>query len=210
MKRHNKIIGIIAALIATGCTGITEPETPAENIDSAEETGMTITVGLPGGETDTRLDFAEADFEGRRAIRTYWEKGDIIIANADPSTSNHAYSFNLTEGEGTSTGTFKCNAGSPQSLTSNAWTIYLPGSSVKCEADYLNHTYTGQVQKGNGNMDHLKDFHTLRMRCTDLATSIRFNESYIELSGENLDESSCLKFILNGLPETTPAEIAVS
>ena len=210
MKRHNKIIGIIAALIATGCTGITEPETPAENIDSAEETGMTITVGLPGGETDTRLDFAEVDFEGRRAIRTYWEKGDIIIANADPSTSSHAYSFNLSEGEGTSTGTFKCNDGTPQSLPSNAWTIYLPGSSVKCEADYLNHTYTGQVQKGNGNMDHLKDFHTLRMRCTDLATSIRFNESYIELSGENLDESSCLKFILNGLPETTPAEIVVS
>lgn len=210
MKRHNKIIGIIAALIATGCTGITEPETPAENIDSAEETGMTITVGLPGGETDTRLDFAEVDFEGRRAIRTYWEKGDIIIANANPSSNSYAYSFNLSEGDGTSTGTFKCNAGSPQSLTSNAWTIYLPGSSVKCEADYLNHTYTGQVQKGNGNMDHLKDFHTLRMRCTDLATSIRFNESYIELSGENLDESSCLKFILNGLPETTPAEITVS
>ena len=210
MKRHNKITGIIAALIATGCTGITEPETPAENIDSAEETGMTITVGLPGGETDTRLDFAETDFEGRRAIRTYWEKGDIIIANANPSSSSHAYSFNLSEGEGTSTGTFKCNAGSPQSLTSNAWTIYLPGSSVKCEADYLNHTYTGQVQKGNGNMDHLKDFHTLRMRCTDLATSIRFNDSYIELSGENLDESSCLKLNLSGLPETTPVEITVS
>lgn len=214
MKRHNKITGIIAALIAAGCTDVAEPEITDKITDSNDTEPFIITVGLPGGETDTRLDFAEVDFEGRKAVRTYWEDGDIIVANATPGNYNYVYSFHLTEGEGTSTGTFECNIAingcTPSTLSSNAWTIYFPGSSIRAETDFLSHSYSDQVQKGNGNMDHLKDFHTLRMTCTDSGVYSVFDESFIELSGENLEESSCLKFNLTGLPGIVPNGITVS
>lgn len=214
MKRHNKITGIIAALIAAGCTDVAEPEITDKITDSNDTEPFIITVGLPGGETDTRLDFAEVDFEGRKAVRTYWEDGDIIVANATPGNYNYVYSFHLTEGEGTSTGTFECNiainGSTPPYLSSSSWTIYFPGTNIRAEEDFLTHSYAGQIQKGNGNMDHLKDFHTLRMTCTDSGVYSVFDESFIELSGENLEESSCLKFNLTGLPGIVPNEITVS
>lgn len=210
MKRHNKIISIFACLLAAGCTSISEPEAPAGNAEDTET--IRITVGLPGSGQDTRLDFAEVDLEGRKAIRTYWEEDDIIVANATPGNYNYVYSFNLTEGQGTSTGTFECriaiNGTTPSYLESGAWTIYFPGSSIRAEEDYLKHSYAGQVQKGNGNMDHLKNFHTLRLICSDNTTV--FDNSYIELSGENLEESSCMKFNLSGLPEIIPSEVTLS
>lgn len=215
MRRFFRTICIFTTLISYGCTALTEPDNPSqpEVGNTLEEEPFRITIGLPGDGTDTRLSFSEVDFEGRKAVRTYWSEGDVIVANATPGDLNLVFDFNLVEGQNTSTGTFECNVAidghGPQNWSTNAWTIYFPGTKIRGEADYLTHSYVGQIQTGNGSMEHLDDYHTLRMQCTT-GEYITFDSSYIELSGENLDESSCLKFNLSGLPEIVPTELVLS
>ena len=187
------------------------PEEPV-----VEETlpALRITVGLHGADPDTRLSYHEATVDGKKVMKTFWSKGDALTANADPRNETYAYTFNLIEGEGTSIGVFECdtspNGYSPTHFSSNAWTIYFPGT-IQGEQDYFDFKYLGQVQNGNGNMDHLKNFHSLRLSCTDIDTQVFFDNSFIDLSGEELEESSCMKFNLSGLPSgVVPDDIKLS
>ena len=99
----------------------------------------------------------------------------------------------------------------PYNLTTNAWTIYFPGSKIVCESDYLDFSYSGQVQKGNNSLDHLKDYHSIRLQCTDGSeeTATVFQDSFIDFSGDNYEESACMKFQLSGLPSVTPTEVSL-
>ena len=51
-------------------------------------------------------------------------------------------------------------------------------------------------------MDHLDDYHTIRIICTDQSeeSSTIFQDAFIDFSGNDNDESSCMKFNLSGLP----------
>ena len=212
MKRLFKVLGLCAAIIVAGCTeSIETAETPILT-ESAEPAKLYI--GLPGDDTDTRLSHQETDMSGRTAIKTLWETDDIIIANGIPGSKDYVYEFKLVEGNGTSRGVFECtefpSGYRPENLSTNAWTIYFPGDKIQGEGDYLAFSYNGQTQHGNGNMDHLKAYHTLRLVCGDINQYATFNKDNINLSGEDLEESSCMKFNLKGLPAAVPAEIELS
>ena len=212
MKLSFKALGLCAAMIVAGCTESIEPaETPILT-ESAEPARLYI--GLPGDDTDTRLSHHETDMSGRTAIQTLWETDDIIIANGIPGSEDYVYEFRLVEGSGTSRGVFECtefpSGYRPENLSTNSWTIYFPGDNIQGEGDYLAFSYNGQTQYGNGNMDHLKAYHTLRLVCGDINQYTTFNKDNIDLSGEDLEESSCMKFNLKGLPAAVPTEIELS
>lgn len=211
MKRitRNLIIAasFITSFVLSGCT----EEKPAALPESDEEVTWRITASLDDSEPDTRLDY----FESGKALKAYWSSEDQIVANAQPSSSYYVYTFSLKEGEGTSTGVFECTSKTsnylPENLITNAWTIYFPGSKIRCEKDYLDFSYTNQVQKGNGSLEHLQDYHTIRLMCIDGtdATECVFDNAFIDFSGDGHTESSCMKFNLSGLPSITPTEVAL-
>lgn len=211
MKRitRNLIIAasFITSFVLSGCT----EEKPAALPESNEEVTWRITASLEDSEPATRLDY----FESGKALKAYWSSEDQIVANAQPSSSYYVYTFSLKEGEGTSTGVFECTSRTsdylPENLITNAWTIYFPGSKIRCEKDYLDFSYTNQVQKGNGSLEHLQDYHTIRLMCTDGtdATECVFDNAFIDFSGDGHTESSCMKFNLSGLPSITPTEVAL-
>lgn len=211
MKRitRNLIIAayFITSLVLSGCI----EEKPAALPESDEEVTWRITASLEDSEPATRLDY----FESGKALKAYWSSEDQIVANAQPSSSYYVYTFSLKEGEGTSTGVFECTSKTsnylPENLITNAWTIYFPGSKIRCEKDYLDFSYTNQVQKGNGSLEHLQDYHTIRLMCTDGtdATECVFDNAFIDFSGDGHTESSCMKFNLSGLPSITPTEVAL-
>ena len=211
MKRIGRNILIAASFIASFAASGCIEEQPLPETEVNEEITLRITANLPGSDPETRLNY----FESGKALKATWSSDDQFIANGIPSTTDYIYLFKLVSGENTSTGVFECKASStgeyPYNLKSNAWTIYFPGSKINCEKDYLNFTYTGQVQKGDGNLDHLKDYHSIRLACTDGSeeTASAFQDAYIDFSGENYDESACLKFQLSGLPSITPAEVSL-
>lgn len=211
MKRitRNLIIAayFITSFVLSGCT----EEKPAALPESDEEVTWRITASLEDSEPATRLDY----FESGKALKAYWSSEDQIVANAQPSSSYYVYTFSLKEGEGTSTGVFECTSSTsdylPENLITNAWTIYFPGSKIRCEKDYLDFSYTNQVQKGNGSLEHLQDYHTIRLMCIDGtdATECVFDNAFIDFSGDGHTESSCMKFNLSGLPSITPTEVAL-
>ncbi len=211
MKRitRNLIIAayFITSLVLSGCI----EEKPAALPESNEEVTWRITASLDDSEPDTRLDY----FESGKALKAYWSSEDQIVANAQPSSSYCVYTFSLIEGEGTSTGVFECTSRTydypPEYLITNAWTIYFPGSKIRCEKDYLDFSYTNQVQKGNGSLEHLQDYHTIRLMCTDVTDEPEcvFDNRFIDFSGDRHTESSCMKFNLSGLPSITPTEVAL-
>lgn len=211
MKRitRNLIIAAswITSFVLSGCT----EEKPAALPESNEEVTWRITASLDDSEPATRLDY----FESGKALKTYWSSEDQIVANAQPSSSYYVYTFSLKEGEGTSTGVFECTSRTsdylPENLITKAWTIYFPGSKIRCEKDYLDFSYTNQVQKGNGSLEHLQDYHTIRLMCTDGtdATECVFDNAFIDFSGDGHTESSCMKLNLSGLPSITPTEVAL-
>lgn len=211
MKRitRNLIIAayFITSLVLSGCI----EEKPAALPESNEEVTWRITASLDDSEPDTRLDY----FESGKALKAYWSSEDQIVANAQPSSSHYVYTFSLIEGEGTSTGVFECTSRTydypPEYLITNAWTIYFPGSKIRCEKDYLDFSYTNQVQKGNGSLEHLQDYHTIRLMCTDVTDEPEcvFDNRFIDFSGDGHTESSCMKFNLSGLPSITPTEVAL-
>lgn len=211
MKRitRNLIIAasFITSFVLSGCT----EEKPAALPESDEEVTWRITASLDDSEPATRLDY----FESGKALKAYWSSEDQIVANAQPSSSYYVYTFSLKEGEGTSTGVFECTSSTsnylPENLITNAWTIYFPGSKIRCEKDYLDFSYTNQVQKGNGSLEHLQDYHTIRLMCTDVTDEPEcvFDNRFIDFSGDGHTESSCMKFNLSGLPSIIPTEVAL-
>ena len=172
-----------------------------------EETTMRITAVLPDTEPQTRLDY----YESGKALKATWNADDELAANAKPSTTDYVYTFTLKEGAGTAKGVFECTSREPENHTTNAWTIYFPGDKIRCEKEYLNFSYSNQVQKGNGNLEHLKDYHTIRHQCTDgsYESATVFNDSFIDFSGEDNEESSCMKINLKNLPNVTPTEVSL-
>ena len=204
---HIVLISLLASVILNGCIKEEQINTPADS----QEVTLRITANLSNGDPATRLNY----FESGKSLKAYWSSDDQLVANGDPGSTSYYYIFDLVDGANTSTGVFECTASTtgklPHYLHTNAWTIYFPGSKIVCESDYLNFSYSGQVQKGNNSLEHLKDFHTIRLLCTDGSTESAtvFQDAFIDFSGDGYDESSCMKFQLTGLPSVTPTEVSL-
>ena len=139
------------------------------------------------------------------AIKITWADGDALVANATPGNESNAFTFNLTGGVGTTNGVFTCSNGNPQNLGSNGWTIYYPGSTIQCEQDWFNFSYLGQKQKGNNNLAHLKNYHSMRLVLDGM---VAFQDTYINFSGDGVDQSMCVKFNLSGFQSpVTPTKL---
>ena len=204
---HIVLISLLASVILNGCIKEEQINTPADS----QEVTLRITANLSSDDPATRLNY----FESGKSLKAYWSSDDQLVANGDPGSTSYYYIFDLVDGANTSTGVFECTASTtgklPHYLKTNAWTIYFPGSKIVCESDYLNFSYSGQVQKGNNSLEHLKDFHTIRLLCTDGSTESAtvFQDAFIDFSGDGYDESSCMKFQLTGLPSVTPTEVSL-
>lgn len=202
----------VMAMTVCSCSMLETPQIPDEETDIIKDTQVyRIHVGLHGAGADTRLSYQDAIVDGKNVMKTLWSEGDALTANASPGSETDFYTFIITEGIGTGTGVFECKVDQgrtlPEYLTSNAWTIYYPGS-IKGEQDYFDMTYIGQTQNGNGSTAHLEDYHSLRL---GIEGSVTFKNSYINLSGDNLNESMCMKFNLSNLPSgITPTRIELT
>lgn len=201
----------VMAMTVCSCSMLETPQIPDEETDIIKDTQVyRIHVGLHGAGADTRLSYQEAIVDGKNVMKTLWSEGDALTANPNPGSTDNAYTFNIINGIGTGNGVFECtvfpNDVSPENYETNAWTIYYPGS-IKGEQDYFDMTYTGQTQNGNGSTAHLEDYHSLRL---GIEGSVTFKNSYINLSGDNLNESMCMKFNLSNLPGITPTRIELT
>ena len=180
---------------------------PAEN----EPLILRFTATLADPQPATRLDYIESG----KALKAVWNSEDQFVANAQPATLSYVYTFDLVEGAGTATGVFECGSRTsiylPENLSSNAWTLYFPGSKIRCEKEYLDFSYTNQVQKGNGSLEHLDEYHTIRHRCTDDSqeSSTGFLNEFIDFSDETSEESACMRISLANLPSVTPTEVSL-
>lgn len=203
MRRHLYTAFVIMLTIFSSCIkeeAITEP---------AKEDTVTlrITANLPN-DPQTRLNY----YESGNSLKTTWSSGDRLTANASPGSTDYVYIFDLVEGANTSTGVFECTIKNseylPQNLTSDAWTIYFPGYQILSESDYFRISYAAQIQTGNNNLDHLKYWHYIRFNCTAGENST-FKDTFIDLSGNDLEESACMKFQLSGLPCVIPTAVSL-
>lgn len=194
---------LFSSTIFSSC--VKEASMPESNED--ETITLRITASLPE-DPQTRLNY----YESGNSLKTTWSIGDRLTANASPGSTDYVYIFDLVEGANTSTGVFECTIKTseylPQNLTSNAWTIYFPGYQILSESDYFRISYVAQIQTGNNNLDHLKYWHYIRFNCTAGEKST-FKDTFIDLSGNDLEESACMKFQLSGLPCVIPTAVSL-
>ncbi len=214
MKRLHNISIILSALAIFSCARPEITDIPAieEKPDILPPT--VITAGLNSDNIETKLSYEEVSVSGRKSIKTFWSEGDELTANASPSSRKNAYKFHLIEGAGTGTGVFECtsypNGYAPGNFTSNAWTMYYPGN-IENDTDFLNFRYSGQVQTGNNSLEHLKDYHSIRLTLYNGTDRTAFNTSYIDFSGNDFEESGCMKFNIKELPSgIIPTKITLS
>lgn len=160
----------------------------------------TLIAGLSEGEGNSSRLAYELQSDGR--IKMTWADGDKLAANALQGNSYYKYEFTLASGSGTNMGKFTSNY---SIVTGNSynWTIYYPGSKIEDEDDWYGVSYLNQKQTGNNNIGHLKDFHSLRLP----VGNVDFNDTYIDFSGDDVDESMCMKFNLNSFPSSIPTKI---
>ena len=211
MKKYIYSFIAITSLLLVGCSNNDTPfeEAPLLNSNESNQV-MKLIASLPEGDSsDSRLTYEEVTVSGKKGLKTRWSESDNLVANALPSSKEYVYLFELEEGNGSSTATFTCKNGYPTNFSTNAWTLYYPGN-ITCEQDYLNFTYTGQVQNGNGDTQHLTQFHTMRLPINDGTQSTFNGETHINFSGDNLEQSACMKFNLSGLPSIKPTNISLT
>jgi len=212
LVQHLMPMFFIGMLSFAGCADDALLESPEflEQTDEPEQRVWTLMAKL-GKEKDSRLAFEK---DGG-AFKTTWEEGDQIVANCSPGNGeSYAYVFNLVDGIGESSATFQCNefptGYAPENYGTNAWTVYFPGSRIKCEQDYFDMTYLNQVQSGNDNYEHIEKFHALRLLYGngDMQTVHAFNFEEVDFSSDLVQQSSCMKFNLSGFEKPiVPAKI---
>ena len=194
----------VGAMLFTGCADDALVDAP-EILDQTEEPQQTVwTLRAKLGKDDADSRLAYYHFPG--SFLTAWEEGDQIVANALPGKGlEYAYVFDLVDGAGTTSATFQCDSFptgyAPQNLSSNAWTVYFPGSRIKCEQDYFDMSYLGQVQHGNDNIDHIEQYHSLRLQYGDRENRYPFNFEEVDFTSELVQQSSCMKFTLGGFDQ---------
>ena len=201
MKNYSYILICIAICLLCGCS-----------IQEYDDQRITIRFDLSKTELDTRLSYEKTENDGREAILTKWTENDVIAISYLPGIIGNVSLFDLIDGAGTSSGLFEFNpdSHSPFGVSSSLWTLYYPGDKIQSDYDFYNRAYSGQVQEGNDNIDHLSDFHSLRVRAAVPGESVTFGEDIFDITADNAEESSCMKFKLENLPEIVPIEIALS
>ena len=201
----------VAASLLVGCTddplkGVQEE---VNDKNAPEELPlMSLSVSLQESDISTRLQYQEILGSTGSAMLTKWTSDDKIMLTVSPGNADVAgYSSEMTlqSGAGTGKGVF---TGTKIYYTSLTWAMYFPYDKVGGEKKYLAFSYDGQVQNGNNSTAHLKDYHTLRYVC-EFDTYVNLDGSNIDLSGEGVVQSACIKFNLSNLEAIVPTNISL-
>lgn len=208
MHQISLLFSMIAATLFLSCSEDIAPLSGQEEsagIEGAVATGeLYFNIGLNDSDLQTKLTYEDKG----TGIKTKWETDDVISLNGQPSTTNYCYPLILDSGAGTNRGTFVLSGS--YSLRSNVWVLYYPGDRIESEEDFLKFSYIGQVQTGNGDMSHLKEWHSLRYLRSDDVDYININEmTDVDFSGDDVLQSGCMKFNLKGLEPMTPVGITL-
>jgi len=192
MKRYSTVIIALSAVLA-GCS-VDRLETSA---DAPARHSSEIVATLASEDAETRMTFSEEmDEDEHPYLCGSWSESDAISITPKASDKTAAVEFVLVDGQETGRGRFV----SEEELTAESknWTVYFP-SSVKCDKDFKDFSFDGQVQNGDDNTDHLSAYNLMRKKYTfDSAQQIPKD---LEFFGDGFEQSSCIKFVLSDLPE---------
>lgn len=182
-----RFIDIIALASAVALSAISCAKEGEDQVNDGTKNKITITASLPD-ELVTKVKF-EA---GESVIKPSWEQTDVIRIISETGKSE-TYSIKEINGK---TATFEGNE-----LKGTSFTAIYPGNYETAEA-LGNHSYTGQVQTGNGSTTHLQ----LNAMATGLSdiSNISFADAGAKLNG-------AVKLYVK-LPENviSPKEISLS
>jgi len=217
MKLNIKTIIILAALfIVAACTkDLSADRQPAGNSRQDAYRELSVTLGPNGTNTDatnpstTTPNTTDPDNSGTKmtfgedqsSLIATWSAGDAISLTPSITTSSDSRVYTLVSGEGESTAKFICE--DPVDVKSTSWTAYFP-SSVKCESDYNNFSFAGQVQNGDNSSAHLSAYNLMKKTVTFSEASPAPKE--ISFSGDNFSQTSCMKIVISNLPEAIIAD----
>ena len=208
MKTRVICMGIALLSLVTSCTNEELVNPNPEGATPTPGQQVTITATLPGSGNDadkpgTRMGYDENADAAVGGLLTHWTTGDafnILPYNGDTGAEGDPQTFTLDaasagKNEGTFTGTAPA--------ASSEYAIYYPAGKIKNSADFSAFAYAGQVQKGNGNRDHLTAYHSIRLGTEADYTKIDFSDCY---------QSSCMKFVLTlpGDEEIVPKTITLA
>lgn len=181
----------------------------------------TITVSLGEDKPSSRLTYEETTSNSLKVLKSKWESDDVVYINPYASTTsttngvstvyNWFAAYKLKSGVGSSAGTFELDEeNSVWNSELNFTNFYLYyGGNIKNDIDFLNHSYETQSQNGNDNMAHIEALHSLRT-ILSFETATSFEESYIDLSKDGIEQSSCIKLELTNLPTNiTPTKVSL-
>lgn len=205
MRKINSLLALSMFAISVGCTkDILDTAFPVQNRDEFPVSEITAILGdeMPG----TKITFYEGTDAGNHTVfLSKWSESDAIVFTPDFGDASKAVVFNLVGGQGTGNGIFR----GEEELTAESrnWTVYYP-ASVKSDADFDSFSFSSQTQTGNDNTSHLSALNLMRKRYT-YQDAVK-KPSSISFSGEDFDQSSCIKFVLSGFPETiTPTSLTM-
>lgn len=205
MKRFSTIPVIITLLFITGCSknelDIVSPVQCCDDLSSSD-----ISAILNEDASMTKMVFQEGlDSNSHLFLQSKWSESDAIVISSNQDDASKAVVFNLIGGQGTGTGIFRGD----KELTekSLSWTIYYP-VSVKTDSDFSSFSFDGQTQKGNNNTSHLSSLNLMRKRYH--YSTPETAPTAISFSGDDFEQSSCIKFILSDFPESiTPKSLTM-
>ncbi len=202
---------VVAMAFSVACSDDLLNVTEGELQEGLQGNGEKMTLFLKLGGSDsvrTRLTYHEVDFEGKRAMLTRWSADDKIAVTLRPGSEyveGKQTELSIVSGVGTTSAEFQ---GDKINYVASQWFFYFPADRVAWEKEFLYSSYLGQVQHGNGNTEHLKDFHTSRYIYTS-DTYVGLDGFEIDLSGSEAEESACMKFNLTNLPQIVPVKITL-
>lgn len=196
------LAGSMLAILLAACTDELAQDTMPQTTGEAEVISAPSTLTVSWADAaDTRLAFEKTDIGGREAFMSTWTEDDGFRlvgrkptwTDGDPEDVTKFMIFSLAYGAGTTEGIFSSD---DEAVSSSAFMLYYP-STLTSYRDYQLFSYKGQVQRGNDNYDHIADYHAMCLIwIRDLDNIV------LDTSNENFSQSSCMKFVLSGLPET--------
>lgn len=195
------LTGSILTLLLAACTDELTQRIEQQTVEENTPLSTPSTLSVSLAETDTRLVFDKTDYDGRDAFLSTWSESDGFRLVGTKPTDNgritedatKSMEYLLAYGAGTTEGIFSSD---DTPFESDAFILYYP-ATLKSYGEYGLFSYEGQVQRGNDNYDHIADYHAMYLPWMHDLDNIVLNAS-----NEDFRQSSCMKFVLNGLPET--------
>lgn len=162
------------------------------------------------GDGRSRLLYEEETDSVGLCIRNTWQMGDGITVCVQGYSDAYA-TYRLVEGAGTSSGMFERDIDKTGGRNSSCYGVYYP-STITSDQLFFQFSYENQVQRGNGNMEHLARFHTIRaleMHEDETVSTLTPFTGYVDFSIGEVAQSGCMKFVLSDFPVMEPRRITL-